>query len=67
MVRAPLVDKQCDFEGLLDALPPLLQTLFDHLDFPFERFRRTHQFDGLVRMFGASKGDLTAELSGCID
>jgi len=64
MVRAPLVDKQCDSEDLLDALSPLLQTFFDGLNLSLERLRRPDQLDSLVGMFSAGESNLSAKLGG---
>jgi len=64
MVRAPLVDKQCGFEDLLNALPPLLQAFFDGLDFSLERLRGPHQLHCLVGMLRTGKSNLPAQLSG---
>jgi len=64
MVRAPLVDKQCDSARLLDALSPLLQTFFNSPHFSFERFRGMDQFRGFLWIFSAGEGNLSAKFGG---
>jgi hypothetical protein len=64
MVRAPLVDKQCDSERLLDALSPLLQAFLDGLYFSFEGLRGLNQFRSFLWMFSAGESNLSAEFGG---
>jgi hypothetical protein len=64
MVRALLVDKQCDSARLLDALSPLLQAFFNGLHFSFEGLRGLNQFSRFIRMFSARKCNLPAKFSG---
>ena len=64
MVRATLVDSQCDFArtaGILNALSPTLQVVFDSLDFFLESGSCFPQFDGFFRILRARTVNLPPE------